>query len=433
MEAGALVGSDVLGAEKENLKTQQRTCRPGKRVLVDGLRGEEQGAHVYKKVRVGEERSEVIRHEMGRSRLVSRSWSECNVGPGQAFRSLGSEGAAQRSLFGKETDSGRREGGALQELVAKPLNVQRERLGRESGSEGGKLPELLSPMGGPLGFTIKLQRHGRISEASDDLRANAVSAGSFASAGRFSLLGKSNRGDSGGASRETNDLPSFTVSKESSPSVVRTDSQSLLESRLSLRKSFSQPKSVEQGSSADVEKATTEVESVTVLNSAPNAALFETSRRSTPLSFEEDFETTAPLPVRRSSRNRAASGTRDEDPTYTPAQVSNKDMPESKNKRSSRGKTTRKPSCDDVEVAPTRVEKQSVSQLQSHEEEHSPIVTNGDDGKPPRKRAPVTRKASTEAQEESSWSHPKALKKRTSANRSSIGNVQVNPISNCWK
>lgn len=412
MEASAEMGYGGVGAEKENLKAQLRSCRPGKRVLVEGLRGEEQVARVCKKVRVGQERAEVgsfLRRGVGGSGAVSRSWSECNLGPGR----LGSEGRLQRSLFGREA-----EGGALQEPL-KPLNVQPERLGRESGS---KLPDLVSPMGGvPLGLTIKVQRHGRASEVSDDLGLNAVSAGSFASAGRFSLLGKSNRGDASALSRETNELPSFT------------DSQPLRESRVSLRTSFSQPKSVEKAISADAERAKVDVESVAVRNSAPEAVLSEKSRGRTQLSVEEGSRPTARLPVRRSSRNRGASSIRDEDPTYEPAQLLDEDMPESKNKRSSRAKTTRKskPACDDAEVVPSHVEKQSELPSQSHEEEHLPPVTGGDGGKPPRKRAPVKRKASSEAHEESSWSHPKALKKRAPANRSSSGNVQVRWIPYC--
>jgi hypothetical protein len=408
MEASIELGFGGLGSEKENLKTQLRSCRPGKRVLVEGLRSDEPAAQICKKVRVGQERDSSSRREVGRSRPVSRSWSECNLGPGQAFGSLGGEGAAQRSLFGREP-----EGGALQELVAKPLNVQPERL----GSRSGKLPLLVSPLGGPLAFTIKVQRHGRTSEPPNDLESNAVSAGSFASTGRSSLLGKSNRGDSVSASREADNLPSCTVSKEPSPLIVREDPQPLFESRAPLRKSFSQPKSVEKTISADVESAT-----------MPNAALSETPRRRTQLSVEQEIEVTAPQPVRRSSRNRAPSSVRDEDPIYAPAQSLDDDMPESK--RSSRAKTTRKPkpAFDDAEVTPpTHVERQS----ESHEEEHLPPVTGGDGGKPPRKRAAVKHKAPPEAHEESSWSHPKALKKRTPANRSATGNAQVSPIPYC--
>jgi hypothetical protein len=128
--------------------------------------------------------------------------------------------------------------------------------------------------------------------------------------------------------------------------------------------------------------------------------------------------------VRRSLRNRAPSSVRDEDPTYEPPQLFDDDMLESK--RSSRGKTTRKPkpAFDDAQVTPTHVERQS----KLHEEEHLPLVTSSDGGKPPRKRAAVQRKASSEAPEESSWSHPKAMKKKTTANRSSTGNAQVSRI-----
>ncbi|KAG0562918.1 hypothetical protein KC19_9G182700 [Ceratodon purpureus] len=404
MEGSGGVAYGGVGAEKENLKTQLRSCRPGKRVLVEGLRGDDHIEQVCKKVRTGQERSEAgsfLRRGVGGSRAVSRSWSECNLGPGR----LGSEGAApslQRSLFGREA-----EGGALQEPL-KPLNVQANGVRRESVS---KLPELVSPMGGlPLGLTIKVQRHGRASEVSDDLRLNAVSAGSFASAGRSSLFGKSNRSDVS----ETIDPPSFT------------DSQPLLESRVPLRKSFSHPKSVEKAISADVERPKVVLEPVAVLNSAPKAALSGTSRGRTQLSVEEDSGPTVPLPVRRSSRNRGASSVRDEDPTYEPAQLLNEDIPESKNKKVSRAKTTRKSksACDDAEVVPSHVEKQSELPSQSHEEGQLLSETAGDGEKPPRKRAPVKRKVSSEAQEESSWSHPKALKKKTPANRSSGASLQ---------
>ena len=409
MEGSGGVAYGGVGAEKENLKTQLRSCRPGKRVLVEGLRGDDHIEQVCKKVRTGQERSEAgsfLRRGVGGSRAVSRSWSECNLGPGR----LGSEGAAQslqRSLFGREA-----EGGALQEPL-KPLNVQANGVRRESVS---KLPELVSPMGGlPLGLTIKVQRHGRASEVSDDLRLNAVSAGSFASAGRSSLFGKSNRSDVSVPSRETIDPPSFT------------DSQPLLESRVPLRKSFSHPKSVEKAISADVERPKVVLEPVAVLNSAPKAALSGTSRGRTQLSVEEDSGPTVPLPVRRSSRNRGASSVRDEDPTYEPAQLLNEDIPESKNKKVSRAKTTRKSksACDDAEVVPSHVEKQSELPSQSHEEGQLLSETAGDGEKPPRKRAPVKRKVSSEAQEESSWSHPKALKKKTPANRSSGASLQV--------
>jgi hypothetical protein len=98
MEASIELGFGGLGSEKENLKTQLRSCRPGKRVLVEGLRSDEPAAQICKKVRVGQERDSSSRREVGRSRPVSRSWSECNLGPGQAFGSLGGEGAAQREV-----------------------------------------------------------------------------------------------------------------------------------------------------------------------------------------------------------------------------------------------------------------------------------------------------------------------------------------------
>lgn len=99
MEASVELGFGGLGAEKETVKTQLRNCRPRKRVLVMGLRSDEPAAQMCKKVRVGQERDSSSRHGIGRSRPVSKSWSECNLGPGQAFGSLGSEGAAQRRLF----------------------------------------------------------------------------------------------------------------------------------------------------------------------------------------------------------------------------------------------------------------------------------------------------------------------------------------------
>lgn len=396
----AMEADGALGGDKENLKPQLRSCRPGKRVLVEGLRGDEQAAQ--KKVRVGQEpygahATSLSVHGIGGRRAISRSWSECNLRPGQFFGGLAKEGAAQRSLFGKETEAVRKEGGALEELVAKPLNEQPE-------GSGTKLPALVSSLGGTLGFTIKLQRHGRASEPSGNLESHAVSAGSLASAGRFSLLGTSTR-ESSGPSRETDNLSSFT------------DSQPPLKLRAPLRKSFSEPTSVEKAVPADVVRVKADVKSVPV--SGPNAALPETSRGTTPLSAKEGAGASMSLPVRRSSRNKPVSSVRDEDPTYEPAQKRDDDMPELKNKRSSRAETTCKfkPSSDDPEVAPVHVEKQS----QSHEEEHSPPVT----GKSPRKRAPVMRKASSEAQEESSWAHPKALKRKTPANRISTGNAQV--------
>lgn len=382
-------GGEALGAEKENLKTRLRSCPPGKRVLVEGVLNDEP-QQMCKKVRVGPDSSKVANplrriggYGIGASRPAVRSWSECNLGPGQVFGGLRDEIAAPRSF---PTESG-----------SPAIIPQAERLPTASG----KLQELVSPLSGsPLGFTIKLQRCGRVSEVSDQGDSNAVSAGSFASSGRFSLLGKSNRVESSFKSLETDNSLSSTVLKDISPV-----SHSPIEPRVPLQKSVSQPKRVEKAISPDVERAKAAVKGVDS----------ELGISRTRIS-SEGIGATAALPVRRSSRNKPASRGDEEDPTYAPAELLDADVPEPRSKRITRAKATRKaePSCNDAEELPG----QSELPPQSHEEEQSP------GGNAPRKRAPAKRKAS-EPVEESSWSHPKALKKRTPATRTRIGNAQA--------
>ncbi|XP_024388003.1 ATP-dependent DNA helicase Q-like 5 [Physcomitrium patens] len=389
-------------SEKENTKAQLRSCRLGKRVSVDGP-DEDEPLQACKKIKMQQESLKAANpvalhrnssgHRIGSCSHDLKSWSQCNLGLGLGFKGSRSEAASQRRLPRKET------------------SVQPERLEREVGKLGGRIGELVSPLSGPLGLTIKVHRHGRATDVSENRDTNAVSAGSFASVGRFSLVGKSSRGD-----------VSLETASVGSASVVRRDSQPALEATVG-QKTVSRLSQFMNVCPTAGQSANVGVLAEPVL--APNAAVSEKLRPLSRSTAKEDTQATAPLPVRRSSRNRGVSDDPDKEPNRSLSQLSNEEISPPSVKRTLGAKTTRSSDPCDAGKTSINVEEQWDLPSKSHEGEDVPSTSGSNAEKLPTKRSRGRpRVSSSEAVEESSWSNPKALKKKIQANRSSIGSLQ---------
>ena len=181
-------GDQNLNAEKENLHTQLRNSRSGKRVLLGG--GpivEEENLHLRKKIRVHtdtriDERLQskpvspvplvdLNGHPVRRNKPIPgpRSWSDCNLSRGQAFKKSRYEIVPEKI--------------AITECVEPETETARkEALRKEDVCRIGNVQESISALSQPLGFTIKLQRHGMRSEVrGNDEDAKFLPAGFFAS------------------------------------------------------------------------------------------------------------------------------------------------------------------------------------------------------------------------------------------------------------
>lgn len=164
---------------------------------------------------------------------------------------------------------------------------------------------------------------------------------------------------------------------------------------------------------------------------APNAAVSEKLRPLSRSTAKEDTQATAPLPVRRSSRNRGVSDDPDKEPNRSLSQLSNEEISPPSVKRTLGAKTTRSSDPCDAGKTSINVEEQWDLPSKSHEGEDVPSTSGSNAEKLPTKRSRGRpRVSSSEAVEESSWSNPKALKKKIQANRSSIGSLQVGWTSN---
>lgn len=181
-------GDQNLNVEKENLHTQLRNTLSGKRVLVGGKPFvEEENLHLSKKIRVhtdariGEHlQSKAVSpvplvalngHPVRRNKPIPgpRSWSDCNLSRGQAFKKSRYEVVPEKI--------------AITECVEPESAVPRqEALRKEDVCGIGHVQGSISSLSQPLGFTIKLQRHGMRSEVRDNNEdAKFLPAGFFAS------------------------------------------------------------------------------------------------------------------------------------------------------------------------------------------------------------------------------------------------------------
>lgn len=182
-------GDQNLNAEKENLHTQLRSTRSGKRVLLGGAPVvEEENLHLRKKIRVHtdtriDERLhskpvspvplvDLNGHPVRRNKPIPgpRSWSDCNLSRGQAFKKSRYEVVVPEKI-------------AITECVEPETETaSKEALRKEDVCRIGDVQGSISPLSQPLGFTIKLQRHGMRSEVrGNDEDAKFLPAGFFAS------------------------------------------------------------------------------------------------------------------------------------------------------------------------------------------------------------------------------------------------------------
>lgn len=181
-------GDQNFNAEKENLHTQLRNTRSGKRVLLGGGPVvEEENLHLRKKIRVHSDTRiderlqskpvspvplvDLNGHPVRRNKPIPgpRSWSDCNLSRGQAFKKSRYEVVPEKI--------------AITECVEPETETARkEALRKEDVCRIGNVQGSISPLSQPLGFTIKLQRHGMRSEVrGNDEDAKFLPAGFFAS------------------------------------------------------------------------------------------------------------------------------------------------------------------------------------------------------------------------------------------------------------
>lgn len=457
---------ESLVAEKENLHCRQSSNRASKRVLVDHPITDD--CVQLKKARQYPNSERHFQPPISKSFPLtgittnksvgnSKSWSQCNFGPKKVF------GSSRYGVLAEETSVTERV--CLEKptpifavtlsgdpLANKPTGKSKPcfcpgnamhhgPVPKESEHASRKLHQLVSPLSGPLGFTIRVQRHGKESEAELSKDAEAVCAGFFASSAPSSLVRIGSRADCSVVLKEVSSPPEQLpvpemTSREDVPHRVARISKPSDTEIPTLHRTPPNSGNVEdslflRGQKQKVVKVKSPIDS----KPSANISLAQDMGASVAV-LQNEVKAQASV-LRRSSRNKTdpAVVTYNSQPLHTQGEDEDSDYGREKSAQSRRKRKVGKAKECEANVA-TPAEERPPGVSQMHGRKDIPLSASETHEQGLGKEGTETAKA-PEAWEESSWSHPKALKRKPSArNQASstthkaygIGNVQVGSI-----